>query len=149
MLIEPSVDQRVGELLVDAGERQAEAQPRLRGQLPIAEMQRADDERSARDDRLEFLDRFERDALFGQDLLDVEELGERAAEIFPHRQGDAAALGLVVSGSASARLSSARFCRAKPRRDRRHVKPETRRRPVERQSGEDRRHATKAAYSIR
>ena len=56
-------------------------------------MQRADDERAARRDRLELVERLERHAPFGDDPFEMEELDERAAEIIPHRQRDAAPFG--------------------------------------------------------
>ena len=90
-------------------------------------MQRADDERAARDDRLEFFERLERDALFAPMICWT---WKNSANVRPRLSHIAkamrSALGLGSSpDSASARLSSARFWRPSRGATSRHSNPET------------------------
>jgi hypothetical protein len=72
---------------------------------------------AAADHVFELLHRLEADALLGDDLLEVKRFAECAAEVLPHRPGDALALDLRKLGESPRKVAERAFLPVQARGD--------------------------------
>ena len=137
LLVEPAVDERVGEGLIDARHRRGVAQADAGEDFPVAHVERAHHEGRARGDGVEALGGLQRDAALPNDLGHVEEFGEGAAQIFPHAEGGLTQFRFGKLGIGPAQVVQRALLARQPRRDTAPAPAGERRRDVQRERRQD------------
>ena len=137
---DPFIHHRIGQVPVYARVRHPEAHARVSQDFPVSKMLPAYDTGAARSHRLELFERLECDPVFRDDPRNVKKFGEGASQIVPHRQSDAPALDLGHLGVGEGEIAERAPVAFQPRGDQPPAPTRKRRRGLQRQSRDRRRH---------